>query len=89
MADAKSYSARDLIEMARIPPEAWERLGKELPAMLGIIAPIVAIYDLAEAPKEAYDSLLTKMIWNDDGETHVDVSIKTHEGKNVFTGRVG
>lgn len=75
------YPVRSVIDMARIPPQAWGRLASELPAMLACVAPLVALYDgLRETgqdvPDEAYDALIRKMDWIDDDKGTATVSMK-------------
>lgn len=86
-----SYPVRTVIDMARIPPEAWPRFIAEMPAMLATIAPLVAIYDAmreagTEIPDEAYMAMLAKLDWVDDDKGTADVTITGHnaEGDELF-----
>lgn len=72
------YRIASLIDMARVPPEAWAKLCEELPFVLAAIAPIVAAYDAARAsghdvPQSKYDDLLVKADWIDDEKREVAV----------------
>lgn len=75
-----SYPARTIIEMARIPADAWPRFLAEMPAILAVVAPVVALYDEMRAagreiPDSAYDALVAKFDWIDDDKGTVDINV--------------
>jgi len=81
-----SYKVRNLLDVARMPQEAWPRFIKELPEMLGMLHHIDKIAQEAaksENPKEQAEALriseeniLSSLTWIDDGKQDFDVTLR-------------
>lgn len=85
---APSYPVRTVIDMARVPADAWPRLMAELPVLLASLAPLVAIYDAArdagsKIPDSAYMDMLKTFNWVDDDLSSASITVTARDASGA------
>ena len=86
----KKYNLANLLDIARLPEDAFERFIKEMPEMIGMIRKIDRLNhkevpthmdDTGTTLSENDQKLLKNIIWKDDGEQDFQVRVRKIDGK--------